>query len=135
MLRAQHQWLASPQLAAAVATLPAAAPGIVAPIASAPAAELGAVDGAAFAKFKHALPTVWTAGIDAQGLNVPRVGVHAKCTVPHTKEAILAGQFPQAVRDVHVPPPRAVLSAQDHVLTRVALPRLGRQRSWQKCEG
>src|SRR5437660_8110813 len=132
MLRARHLWLLAPPLSVAVMIFPTAVPAFVAPLAPPPAAELGAVDGAAFAKFKHALPTVWTAGIDAQGLNVPRVGVHAKCAVPHTKEAILAGQFPQAVRDVHVPPPRAVLSAQDHVLTRVALPRLGRQRSWQK---
>ena len=48
------------------------------------------------------------------------VGVNPKGTVTHAETAILGSNFLQAVRDVDVSSRRAILSAQDDVLTRVA---------------
>src|SRR5512135_267987 len=112
-------------IVAAIA-VPAPAPGFVAPVAAAPAAELGTVDRAVFTILKHALLPVRPAGVDAERLHLSRIRIGAESAIAHAEDAVLAGQFFQPVGDVHVSTRRAVLRAQDDVLTGVAGGILGR---------
>src|SRR6185312_1859556 len=101
------------------AAFPAAIPAALSPVAAAPAAELRAVHGAAFAKLKHAILPVRPARIDAEGLVLSFVGIHAKGAVAHAEGSVLASQLLQTVSDVDVMPGSAILRAQDDVLAGV----------------
>src|SRR6185312_14495649 len=101
------------------AAFPAAIPAALSPVAAAPSAELRAVHGAPFAKLKHAILPVRPARIDAEGLVLSFVGIHAKGAVAHAEGSILASQLFQTVSDVDVMPGSAILRAQDDVLAGV----------------
>src|SRR6185437_2247086 len=103
------------------AAFPSAIPAALAPVAAAPAAELGAVHCAAFAKLEHAILPVRPARIDAEGLVLSFVGIHAKGAVAHAEGSVLASQLFQTVGHVHVVPGSAILRAQDDVLAGVAV--------------
>jgi hypothetical protein len=101
---------------ATAASFPATAPATSAPIAASPTTELGAIDDAAFTVFKHALASIRTSGVDAQGLDATWIRVNAEGTVTHSELAVGSCEFLQTVGDVHVTLAGSVLGAQDHVL-------------------
>src|SRR5207245_5499246 len=68
-----------------------------------------------------AFASVRPAGIDAQRLHLSWIRIDAESAVAHTERAILPGKFLQTIADVHVSARRAVLGAQDDVLTGVAV--------------
>ena len=75
---------------------------------------------AALAILEHALLPIWSAGVNAECFLVSRIRIDAEGAVAHTKKAILAGEFLQTVGDINVSARRAVLRAQDGVLTGIA---------------
>src|SRR5438445_7872131 len=103
------------------APFPPVTPVRSSPVSSAPAAEMQAVDKASFAILEHALLPFWSAGIDAECLRLPWVGVHAKRAVAHPECAIATGQLLQSVGDVHVAAGGSVLRVLDYVLARITI--------------
>jgi len=83
------------------------------------AAEHGAIDQAVLLILKHALLAIGAAGENAKHFPLPFRRVHAEHAVFQTEHAILAGQFLQTARNVHVPEFGPVLRGENQVVAGV----------------
>src|SRR6266481_5954563 len=91
-------------------------PSAVAPVAATPTAELRAIHRTALAVLKQAGLSVRPARVDAQRLDLPRVGIDPEGAVAHAERAIRTRQLAQAIGHVDVVPPGPILGVQELVL-------------------
>src|SRR5262249_37957164 len=97
------------------------APAASTPLSSAPAPEQRAVNHATFAVLEHALVATGSSGINSEDFDSAGIGIHAKGTISHAEVDVVTCKFLQSICHVHVSLVRAILCAQDQVLSIVPI--------------